>query len=418
MNTRNLSIIALILFLALFGCGSDDDDDKNDVGDSTENDDDAANDDATDDDAADDDDSTENPATPESIIEDFAAMIAAVEASMNEENYFHDHTWHLHFGDGLMYGPSFDLATYALNASEFNYQRAIEALDDNLAMVEDAVGSLQGFIEAFSDVESIAMAMMGMLEAGQFIDASGYAGSTEQLANMVDRITALFDDYLPPELGEFAGATYGPTAISSLLALLRLGLVISGPADEADSNLARAKEILENIHKKAWSEELGFYRFAPDDDRLMLYPNATMMLSYGRLLEVSKNVDYVDRIEAIYDGIQGLRAETGDHYYSPYSREEAGAEDEDYATLSSQNYLMIGLWLAFAATGDQKYLDDIDLMLSWIESHLFADEVLKHHWVNGRTANEEDLYDFCSGCNLQTLYIYRIIQMESEGSKL
>ena len=47
-------------------------------------------------------------------------------------------------------------------------------------------------------------------------------------------------------------------------------------------------------------------------------------------------------------------------YRSPYSATHMGAQTDDYSTLSAQNYLMIALWLAYEATGEQRYLDDID----------------------------------------------------------
>jgi len=73
--------------------------------------------------------------------------------------------------------------------------------------------------------------------------------------------------------------------------------------------------------------------------------------------------------------------------------------------------VMLALWLAYEATGEQRYLDEVDRILGWIRSHLFVDGEIKHHWVNGRVASEaEDLYDFCSGCNLQTLYLFRTIE--------
>lgn len=410
-NELHIALILLVICCAvLSGCGNQDDVDDED---SIKSDDDDDNDDTT----IDDDDDNDDVVTPASIVENYSYMGSVVAASMDEPDYFHDCTWHLHFGDALMYGPSFDLAEDVLTGDEFHSNRGIDALNTNLYMVEAATGSLLGLIEAFGDPESLSMALLGLLESGQYIQVPRYAESSADLVRLIDRITALFDDYLPPQLGEFAGMTYGPTAISSLLALLQLGMVISGPEEEIDEHLARAHEVLEHIHQKAWSNELGAYRFAPDDDRLMLYPNVTMMLSYGRALLFTGNDLYEERIEDIYQGIQPLRAKSGDHYYSPYSREEANAVDEDYATLSSQNYTMIGLWLAYFATGDQHYLDDIDLILGWIETHLFVDKVLKHHWVNGRVANEEDEYDFCSGCNLQTLYILKMIELEVVATK-
>mgnify|MGYP006897292372 CR=1 FL=1 len=38
-----------------------------------------------------------------------------------------------------------------------------------------------------------------------------------------------------------------------------------------------------------------------------------------------------------------------------------------------------------------------------------------HHWMNGRAAIPEDPEYFCSGCNLQTLYISRIIESFAAG---
>jgi len=351
--------------------------------------------------------------TPSSIVDDYSGMINTVAETLNDPRYFHDGQWHEHFGDAYMYGPSFDLATAALNGDVASYQRAVDVLNLDFVMVEKASANLGGLIDAFSDLESVCMALLGLLESGLFVQVPSFFEISQGLAEILDLFAVLFDDYLPPDLGEFAGMTYGPTAISSLLALLNLGLAMSGPEEQADRYMARAHEVLEHIHQKAWSDELGAYRFAPEDGRLMLYPNSTMMVAYGRALMLEDNELYRERIAATYEGIQPLRAESGDHYYSPYSREEANAIDEDYATLSSQNYLMIGLWYAYAATGDQRYLNDIDLIFGWLESHLFIDGVLKHHWVNGRAADSEDLYEFCSGCNLQTLYIFRTIELEA-----
>ncbi len=401
-------IIVLALFSAVIlnACGDDDDSDS----DSDSPDDDTA---SPDDDANDDADDDDDIATPESILAKYSAMADAVAASMNDEQYFHDDTWHMHYGDGFMYGPSYDMAAATRTGDEFHAQRGIAALDTNMFMVEAASESLGGLIEAFGQVENLSMALLGLLETAPYLQVPEYTQSAANLIRLVDILSKLMGDYLPPELGEFAGMTYGPTAISSMIALLQMGLVIADPAGDVQAHLDRTAEILERIHETAWSDEAGIYRFAPDDDRLMLYPNATMMLAYGRALELTGNSQYAHRISDIYEGIQPLRAVSGDHFYSPYSREEAGAEDVDYATLSSQNYLMIGLWLAWANTGEQRYLDDVDRILGWIESHLFVDGLLKHHWVNGRVADERDLYDFCSGCNLQTLYIMQIIALDA-----
>ena len=352
------------------------------------------------------------PLSPASVVAAWSELFATVAASLDEPQYFHDDTWHAHFGDGLMFGPSYDLASWAVTESEAQRQRAVVTLDGNRAMVAAATTDLFG---AMDDLENIAMAQLGLLEAGQFDDTLGHVDTAEAFIDVVDVFAAAFDDYMAIDAGEFAATTYGPTSISSFLALMHLELALAHPSRDRETHLARADEILQHIHDAAWDDEMGAFRFAPGDERRMLYPNATMMLAYGRALQLTGDARYQERIEAIFAGIQPLRAASGDHYHSPYSREESGAVDEDYATLSSQNYLMIALWLAYQGTGELRYLEELHAILGWIESHLFVDGVLKHHWVNGRTADARDGYDFCSGCNLQTLYILRVVELASDA---
>lgn len=353
--------------------------------------------------------SGEGPLTPAGVVEDLSGLAAEVGKSLDGPKYFSDDTWHLHYGDGLMFGPSYDLATWTLTGDEKNRTRALAALETNLDTVEAAGQDLVG---ALDNLESVAMALLGLLESGQFLDEDRFIDGAEALMTQVDTFAAAFGDYLVMDAGEFAAVTYGPTSISSLLALMHLEHALARPATR-DQHLARAEEVLEHIHEKAWDDTMGAYLFAPDDERLMLYPNATMMLAYGRALELTADPKYLQRIAAIHTGIQPLRDEDGDHYHSPYSAEEMGAQDDDYSTLSSQNYLMIGLWLAYLGSADLRFLEDIHLIMGFIRDHLLVNGVLVHHWMNDRPADATDLYDFCSGCNLQTLYILRIMEIFS-----
>ena len=47
------------------------------------------------------------------VVERHRGMHDVVTDSMNQERFFHDGTWHEHYGDGLMFGPSSDLAGWA-----------------------------------------------------------------------------------------------------------------------------------------------------------------------------------------------------------------------------------------------------------------------------------------------------------------
>jgi hypothetical protein len=349
----------------------------------------------------------EEPLTPASIVEQRAAMTATVAASMDLPEYFHDGTWHGHFGDGLMFGPSQDLAAYLLTNDKKHLDRAVVALDTNLVMVLEASANLLG---AMANLESVAMALLGLLEAGQFVEEPLYSNAALELMNQVDAFAAGFDDYIVIDEGEFAADTYGPTSLSSFLALMHLEYALTHPGAEGDLHVTRAEEIIEHVHEKAWDPDMGAYLYAPDDDRLMLYPNATMMVAQARALQLTGNQMYAQRFADAYAGLQPLLDEDGDHYHSPYSAESMGATDDDYTTLSSQNYLMLGLWTAFVETGEMQYLEDIHLIMEWLEKYLLVDGVIVHHWMNGRPADETDPYDFCSGCNLQTLYIMYVIE--------
>jgi hypothetical protein len=112
------------------------------------------------------------------------------------------------------------------------------------------------------------------------------------------------------------------------------------------------------------------------------------------------------------------------------------AKTREVATLSSQNYLALALMLLFEITGDVKFSDEADRVLDAIETMrgpwclaqvetttcapkcgggqacvataCTADHCttgLLHHVVDGRLANPTDPTLFCSGCNLQSLYV-------------
>ena len=131
------------------------------------------------------------------------------------------------------------------------------------------------------------------------------------------------------------GTTHGrcgrasPTAMTAAVATLHVELAVNYPDHNQAHHLQRAGEILDEIHSRVWDEEMSVYRFAPGDTRLMLYPNATVMLALARAYELTGESRYLERFEATFQGIQGLKDSDGDHYHSPYSAQSMGAEDED-----------------------------------------------------------------------------------------
>ena len=335
-------------------------------------------------------------------------MFEAVRAHHDDPDLCVNGEWQQHFGDGGMYGPSFDLLYWVQTGDMKYYRRAIEALDHNRELVKASAADPAGSLDR---VEVLSMALLSLIEAGLYLpDPSGYRQAADGLIEPLDFLAVGFGDYLELSQGEFAATTYGPTSLSAFLAIVHLEHALAYPDHEFEHHRDRGAEVLANIHSRVWDEEMGCFRFAPRDDRYMLYPNITMMLAYARAYQVTNDPIHLMRFEETYAGIQRLKAADGDHYHSPYSAEASGAVDEDYATLSSQNYLLMALVVAYQTTGEQRYLREVDTVLTWIEEHLFVDGRLMHHWVNHRVANETDDFPYCLGCNLQTLYILLMVE--------
>ncbi|MBN9160558.1 MAG: hypothetical protein J0I07_06325, partial [Myxococcales bacterium] len=180
------------------------------------------------------------------------------------------------------------------------------------------------------------------------------------------------------------------------------------------------------------------YAFAPGQPGLSDYPNLAMLLLKARLFRLTKREEFRLEARAVYVALQPLKlADAPARYSSPYAKASLGIDTRDLSTLSSQNYLTLGLLLLFEITGEQRFVDEADRMLDgiaamrgpWCASDVHdpsacapacaageaclatacaADRCtsgLLHHVVNGRLALPEDGTLFCSGCNLQTLYV-------------
>ena len=70
--------------------------------------------------------------------------------------------------------------------------------------------------------------------------------------------------------------------------------------------------------------------------------------------------------------------------------------------------------LLYQNTQDTQYLRESLTLLNFVKDHLYdtANDKLLHHWIDGRWALETDPDYFCSGCNLQVLYIIWYLKNE------
>ena len=322
---------------------------------------------------------------------------------------FRDGEWLEDFGDAAAFGPPFYLHA-GLEAGRQDYLAMARAAGAyNLSAVEKAGGNIFWYLE---NLEEVFMAMLGMVEyAGVSGDTSSIP-ALDRLIRTTDGAVRLLGDYVNVSVGEFAADLYGPTAITGGIVLIYLQYATYLDTSLREERIDRGAAVVARIDEQAWSG--GYYRFRPGEDKLFLYPNAIMMTALCRLYELTGEDRYLERAEAVYRGIQPLRFPEMGFYRSPYSQEYQGALTDEYATLSSQNYLTMGLMLLYRNTKDPAYLDEALWILDHIRCRLYdpAEGKLLHHWIDGRIACLEDPDYFCSGCNLQTLYILRYLQEE------
>ena len=354
-----------------------------------------------------------------------------------EDFLFVDGDWKGDFDDGAFYGPGFYAQAGETEDNDAFRQRAEQAYQDNLAVVR-AVENLTD-----ADVNNLAMSLLGIIE---YIDATGDRSALSEIDEMIQNINDFVESaghYLSKEMVPgYAMETYGPTAINGLMGLISLqrAQVLGGAGTEKMVEFSR--EVADKIKEYNWNGT--YYKFDEEVEKLYLYPNVTMIIFNARLYQLTGTPGYKGRAIDTYLGMQPLKVTEADglvgpgRYRSPYSQDDMGAQTDDYSTLSSQNYLMFALMLLYQITEEDKYLEEINPVLDFIEESLIGQACLLdisqdhlcdpacpatqsclkadcfddschtgilHHWMDGRLAVPDDLEFFCSGCNVQTLYL-------------
>lgn len=346
---------------------------------------------------------------------------------------FQDGEWLDDYGDAAFYGIAYYARAGESEGNEAFRQRARQAYGYVLEVVQNA-----DFLTG--DVNEIAMSTLGLIE---YIAATGDAtalGDLDHLIGEMNGTVEVVGYYLDVGIvSGYAVETYGPTSISGLVGLVDLQRAhLLGPHEQGRW-VSFAREMAEVIDEKAWNGT--FYEFGGGRTGLFLYPNITMILMNARLYQQTGESRFRDRALAVYRAIQELRvgpelAFPG-RYRSPYSAEHMGAQTDDYSTLSSQNYTMFALILLHEITGDVRYIKELNEILdflsegiyrTWCRSYVHLSPCdpacgtgeacvdghcleeschpgVVHHFMDGAPAEPEHPEMFCSGCNLQLLYI-------------
>jgi len=339
--------------------------------------------------------------------------------------------WLEDYGDAPFYG----LAFYAHTTPED--ARTVAARARAVSLITDIDFST-------ADLQEVTMSALGLME---YADATGDDADVAVLDAFVDEMDGLakaIGYYVPTEgVESWALRTYGPTAISALIGLVNAEHAVR-IGSRRDERIAFAREVAKHVAEVAYDGTR--FAFASDNPMLCLYPNVSMILLDSRLFQLTGEVSYRERALRTYDAIQALRlSDLPTRYYSPYSAAAMGATTTDYSTLSSHNYLMLALAVLYEVTRDPRFVEELDSVLDALETQLYGSWCLSHvheescpttcsetevcvvdactedscqggvlhHWIDGRPAAPTDPEYFCSGCNLQALYVmwYRSVRL-------
>ncbi len=331
----------------------------------------------------------------------------AVESHLWGGGYYSGGDWEPDFNDGAFYGTAFYVRE-GLDQGNVGYVgRAGEAMDFNAGILERARREPLSYFAENLDV--VIMAMLGAIE---YAAATGDVERMQDVDFVLDLANAalwiVYGNYLVPDESDdsYFTETYGATVVTSVMALSNLQVAVLLPeSSKRARRVDSARAIVEAIESGAWNGT--FFKKDPGEERLHLYPNIMMMLCYSRLYQATGESGYIDKAEALLEAIQPLKAPDRPGYRSPYSAEFMGAATDDYSTLSSQNYLMFSLALLNQVTGKDVYCYELMDVRRFVEEYLFdrAHSRLLHHWMDGQIAQPADPEYFCSGCNLQYLYM-------------
>jgi hypothetical protein len=318
----------------------------------------------------------------------FPELYAAVLERLTTEIPVNEGDWAEDFGDATAFAPPALLSVGRRTCDERLIGLAVRTLEHQEFLVRHFLEVLEG-----PGAAEVLVGGIGLIESYRLGGDARWAAAADELLRLLLDTAALFGDYLYGPLLDVE--PYGPTAVTGIVAAEALRYVeVVDPTD--DARLARALELAAAIDRVAWDAAGGFYRAAPDEPALDLYPNVAMTIVWTLAHRLTGDPEHLARAEALYDAIQPLRLAFADAaaYHSLYS-----SSVPDYVSLSSQNYLVFALRFLDEETRDPRYLAEARSILSFVESHLYWHGMAWHHWENDARATW-----YCTGCNFQLLY--------------
>lgn len=344
-----------------------------------------------------------------------------------------DGNWDLDFGDAAYYGPAFFVGAGLKYDRDDYLDIGLMGVEHDKAVLDRALGDLGYFM---NDLEEVLMAAFALVETMAMTGNMEGLEKLDQVLDLVNTTADGFGTYIEADIPSYALNTYGNTTVTASIALLNLRYAELLNTPLSSDRQAFGLKVIEVTDEKVWSGTE--YRFKPGVDKLYLYPNVTMILSNATAYALTGEEKYRERCRAIHAGIQPLWDPVKKCYRSPYSAEFMGAQTDEYSTLSIHNFTLMGLALMHGITGDVKYRDEMLDIVGFIQGYLYkTGDILEslepvlsetfdydgggilHHWMDGRLAVAEDPEYYCSGCNLQFLFVtfYAEDRVFGEGVK-
>lgn len=336
-----------------------------------------------------------------------ASVSRAVDRHLWDGGYFAGGDWQQDFNDGAFYGTGYYIREGLEHGNAAYVERAGEMMAFNAGILRRALREPLSYFAA--NLDAVVMAILGGIEYAAATGDSGHLPDIDAVLNLANAVLKIvYGNYVIAEdsAESYFTQTYGATVVTAVMALVNLqyAVLLEG-RDRKNRRVDSAREIVHAIESVAWNG--AFFRKDPGNENLFLYPNVMMMLCYCRLYQATGESGKLRNAEVLFDAIQPLKCEDRPGYRSPYSAAHMGATTDDYSTLSSQNYLIFALALLNRTTGKAIYCSELREVRRFVEDYLFdpAQGRLLHHWIDGHIARPEDPEYFCSGCNLQFLYM-------------
>ncbi len=312
--------------------------------------------------------------------------------------------WPEDFGDANFYGPGFFFRYGKAGSNTEQEKVGHETHTYNMEILQDTLADVSKLI---NQLEDVMMALFGLMERYHHSQDKATLAMLDKAIDVILLLAKTMDYY--PEgtssVGGYGVDTYGPTTTNATLSLLCLEYAGTVGGAKKAQRISEAEEILAKGRTMAWLKDKGYYKFSSKRSGLFLYPNITQLISHVRAYELTQKKLYLDQAKDLHKAIQGLKVTGEGRYRSPYSAKYMGAKTDDYTTLSSQNFTMIGLSLLYQQTKSAGLKSEVAEILKFIRTKLFSGGRVLHHWMDGKLAVPKDPEYYCSGCNLQMLYI-------------